>query len=95
MNLFDKDFKEKDNLDLAMDDMDISGEIDIDGMSPEELAEMGIELDDLGTEYIDETSGDEIDLDDDIELGDLDLEDIELDDVDLEDIDSGEDDEQN
>lgn len=47
MNFFDRDFKEKDNLDLAMDDMDMSGDIDIDGMSPEELAEMGIELDDL------------------------------------------------
>lgn len=90
MDFFDRDFKEKDNLDLAMDDMDISGDIDIDGMSPEELAEMGIELGDLDTEYIDETSDDDVELDDDIELDEL------VDGIDgFEDEDLGEDDEQN
>lgn len=69
MNLFDKDFKEKDNLDLAMDDMDISGEIDIDGMSPEELAEMGIELDDLDIECTDEA---DYDGESEVEYDDLD-----------------------
>ena len=83
MDFFDRDFKEKDNLDLAMDDMDMSGDIDIDGMSPEELAEMGIELDDLDIECTD----DEVEYDDLDEL---------VDGIDeFEDEDSGEDDEQN
>lgn len=64
MDFFDRDFKEKDNLDLAMDDMDMSGDIDIDGMSLEELAEMGIELDDLDIECTD----DEVDYDDESEV---------------------------
>lgn len=91
MDFFDRDFKEKDNLDLAMDDMDMSGDIDIDGMSPEELAEMGIELDDLDIECTD----DEVDYDGESEVEYDDLDEL-VDGIDeFEDEDSGEDDEQN
>ena len=91
MDFFDRDFKEKDNLDLAMDDMDVSGDIDIDGMSPEELAEMGIELDDLDIEC----TYDEVDYDDESEVEYDDLDEL-VDGIDeFEDEDLGEDDEQN
>lgn len=91
MDFFDRDFKEKDNLDLAMDDMDMSGDIDIDGMSPEELAEMGIELDDLDIECTD----DEADYDDESEVEYDDLDELVDGIEEFEDEDSGEDDEQN
>lgn len=91
MDFFDRDFKEKDNLDLVMDDMDMSGDIDIDGVSPEELAEMGIELDDLDIECTD----DEADYDDESEVEYDDLDEL-VDGIDeFEDEDLGEDDEQN
>lgn len=89
MDFFDRDFKEKDNLDLVMDDMDMSGDIDIDGMSPEELAEMGIELDDLDIECTD----DAVDYDDESEVEYDDLDELVDGIDDFEDL--GEDDEQN
>lgn len=91
MDFFDRDFKEKDNLDLVMDDMDVTGEIDLDGMSPEELAEMGIELDDLDIECTD----DEADYDDESEVEYDDLDELVDGIEEFEDEDSGEDDEQN
>lgn len=91
MDFFDRDFKEKDNLDLAMDDMDVTGEIDLDGMSPEELAEMGIELDDLDIECTD----DEADYDDESEVEYDDLDELVDGIEEFEDEDLGEDDEQN
>lgn len=91
MNFFDRDFKEKDNLDLVMDDMDVTGEIDLDGMSPEELAEMGIELDDLDIECTD----DEVDYDDESEVEYDDLDELVDGIDDFEDEDLGEEDEQN
>ena len=91
MDFFDRDFKEKDNLDLVMDDMDVTGEIDLDGMSPEELAEMGIELDDLDIECTD----DEVDYDDESEVEYDDLDELVEGIEEFEDEDLGEDDEQN
>lgn len=91
MDFFDRDFKEKDNLDLVMDDMDVTGEIDLDGMSPEELAEMGIELDDLDIECTD----DEADYDDESEVEYDDLDELVDGIEEFEDEDLGEDDEQN
>lgn len=91
MDFFDRDFKEKDNLDLVMDDMDVTGEIDLDGMSPEELAEMGIELDDLDIECTD----DEVDYDDESEVEYDDLDELVDGIEEFEDEDLGEDDEQN
>lgn len=91
MDFFGRDFKEKDNLDLVMDDMDMSGDIDIDGMSPEELAEMGIELDDLDIECTD----DEVDYDAESEVEYDDLDELVDGIEEFEDEDLGEDDEQN
>lgn len=91
MDFFDRDFKEKDNLDLVMDDMDVTGEIDLDGMSPEELAEMGIELDDLDIECTD----DEADYDDESEVEYDELDELVDGIEEFEDEDLGEDDEQN